>query len=302
MTDATTRSGILVGYDGSAHSVRALDWAMLEANRHNAPLVICAAVPQGAPDPRLYGDWVPDDEQLTAAEAHLDSARNRVADAMPDLPVICTTAVDQPARALVNSADRAEMVVVGSRGHGGLASMLVGSVSLYVATHAPCPVVVVPAHDESEPAQPRDLVVVGYDGSAQAEAAMEFAVTEAALRSAELEVVYSWRDPYLWPGYAAPHLVPIPQPEVLQQREKQARDLLVQAIEPWAAKYPDLQVAPSLTHELPAAFLVGRSASADLLVVGSHGHGAFAGMLLGSVSNAVTHAARCPVAVIRSRT
>jgi nucleotide-binding universal stress UspA family protein len=300
MPDATTRSGILVGYEGSAHSARALDWAMLEANRHNAPLVICTAVPQGAPDPRLYGDWLPDNQHLAAAEALLEEARNRIADAMPDLPVICTTAVDQPARALVDSADRAEMLVVGSRGHGGLASMLVGSVSLYVATHAPCPVVVVPAHDESEPAQPRDLVVVGYDGSAQAEAAVEFAVTEAALRSAELEVVYSWRDPYLWPGYAAPHLAP--SSEVLEQREKQARDLLLQAIEPWAAKYPELRLTPSFTHQPPAAYLVGKSASADLLVIGSHGHGAFTGMLLGSVSNAVTHAARCPVAVVRSRT
>jgi nucleotide-binding universal stress UspA family protein len=138
-----------------------------------------------------------------------------------------------------------------------------------------------------------------YDGSAQAEAALEFAVAEAALRGATLEVAYSWRDQYLWPGYAAPNVVSAS--EVLERREKQARDLLAQAIEPWAAKYPDLQVAPSFTHEPPAAFLVGASASADLLVVGSHGHGAFAGMLLGSVSNTVTHAARCPVAVVRSR-
>jgi nucleotide-binding universal stress UspA family protein len=297
MSATTTRSGILVGYDGSPHSARALEWAVLEARRHDAPLVLCTAVPQNAPDSRLYGNWVPEEKHLAAAEQLLRAAGDHVAETAADVPITCTTAMDQPARALVDRADRAEMVVVGSRGHGGLASMLLGSVSLYVAAHAPCPVVVVPARDASNPTHLRDIVVVGYDGSVQAEAAMAFAVTEAALRGAELEVIHSWHDPYALMGYpiaAAPGL--------FERREKQARDLVMQAIEPWAAKYPDLQVAPSFTHEPATAFLVRRSAFADLVVVGSHGHRPFTGMLLGSVSNAVAHAARCPVAIVRART
>jgi nucleotide-binding universal stress UspA family protein len=287
-SDVTTRSGILVGYDGSPHSERALDWAVLEARRHDAPLVLCLAVPQG-------------EKQAAAADEMLRVARDRVAETAPDVPVACLTVAEQPAPALVAQADRAEMVVVGSRGHGGVARMLLGSVSLYVSAHAPCPVVVVPARDESDESDitgARDLVVVvGYDGSAQAEAAMAFAVTEATLRGAELEVVHSWD-----PSSSALMGYPIAVgPQLSELREKQARDLVMQAIEPWAAKFPGLEVCPSFTHEPPAAFLVRRSATADLVVVGSHGHGAFAGMILGSVSNAVTHAARCPVAVVRAR-
>jgi nucleotide-binding universal stress UspA family protein len=296
MSDITTRSGILVGYDGSPHSARALDWAVLEARRHDAPLVLCTAVPPGPATARPRHSWIPDAKRMAAAEDLLNAARDRIAQAAADVPISCATPAKQPARALVDRADRAEMIVVGSRGHGSVASMLLGSVSLYVAAHAPCPVIIVPAHDQSDLAQPRNLVLVGYDGSAQAEAAMAFAMSEAKVRGAELEILYSWHDPHIPIGISA-----LPSPELIAGQESRARDLVRQAIEPWAAKYPDLEVAPSFTHEPAAASLVRQSATADLVVVGSHGHGAFAGMLLGSVSNAVAHAARCPVAVVRSR-
>jgi nucleotide-binding universal stress UspA family protein len=298
-SDIPTRSGILVGYDGSPHSARALDWAVLEARRHDAPLVLCLAVPPGTPDPSLHGAWVPEAKPLaTAADELLCATRDRVAETAPDVPITCITAVDQPARAIVSRADRAEMVVVGSRGHGGVASMLLGSVSLFVATHAPCPVVIVPVHDESDPSQLRNVVVVGYDGSAEAAAAMAFAVSEATLRGAELEIVYSWHDPHPYALMGYPMAV---GPELFELREKKERDLVMKAFEPWAAKYPDLRVTPSLTHEPAADFLIRKSAFADLVVVGSHGHRPFTGMLLGSVSNAVAHAGRCPVAIVRAR-
>src|SRR5215204_4575427 len=90
------------------------------------------------------------------------------------------------------------------------------------------------------------------------------APTRPGPRGAELEVVYSWHYPHIAAGFV------LPNQENLAEREGQVRDLIMQAIEPWAGKYPDLEVAPSFTHESPAAFLVDRSASADLLVVGSH--------------------------------
>jgi nucleotide-binding universal stress UspA family protein len=294
--DEATCAGILIGYDGSQHSARALDWAVLEARRHDAPLVVCMAVPQATPEARPYWiGWVPDEEVLAEAERVLYVAREQVAELAPDVPVTCETVQDVASRGLVARASRAEMIVVGSRGRGGVASMLLGSVSRYVAAHAPCPVVVVPAHDETVPAKPGNLVVVGYDGSTQAEAAMAVAVTESVLRGAELEVVHSWEDPYVAAGLA------LPSPVIMNQRERTARDLVLTAVERWADKYPELEITPSFTVAPAAHALVGRSRSADLVVVGSHGHGAFAGMLLGSVSNAVAHAAKCPVTVVRTR-
>jgi nucleotide-binding universal stress UspA family protein len=283
VTDDMSRSGILVGYDGSQHSTRALDWAVQEARRHDAPLVICTVVPDSTPDPRLYGTrWPPVPDLSAAAERLLGEAQAR-ATAAADISVVGASLLGAPGGSLVDRADRAEMVVVGSRGRGGVASMLLGSVSLYVAAHAPCPVVVVPAQDQSRPDTPCGLVVAGYDGSAPADAALAFAVTEAAVRGAEVSVFYSWQ-------------------QTTSSDEAQARDLLLRAVEPWAAKYPSLTISPTFTMEPPADFLVDQSGAADLLVVGSHGHDPFTGTLLGSVSHAAVHGARCPVAVVRATT
>jgi nucleotide-binding universal stress UspA family protein len=296
VTDNVLRSGILVGYDGSDHSIRALDWAALEARRHDAPLVVCTVVPDATPDPRLYGTrWAPNPDVKKAAQRLLDQARARVAGAAPDVPVACTALLESPARGLVKRADRAEMVVVGSRGRGGVASMLLGSVSLHVAAHAPCPVVVVPAHDQAPLDGARGLVVVGYDGAGPAEAALAFAATEAALRGATLTVVHAWQHPH------SVIELPVIDADRRQRDEERARDLVLQALEPWAAKYPDLEIKPAFTREPPAAHLISQSASADLLVVGSHGHDPFTGLLLGSVSHAAAQAARCPVAIVRWR-
>jgi nucleotide-binding universal stress UspA family protein len=297
VTDDMYQSGILVGYDGSRHSTRALDWAIQEARRHDVPLVICTVVPDSTPDPRLYGTrWPPVPDLSAAAEQLLAEAQARVTAAAPGVSVTGAALLGAPGRSLVNRADRAELVVVGSRGRGGVASMLLGSVSLYVAAHAPCPVVVVPAGDQSRPDAAGGRVVVGYDGSAPADAALAFAVAEAVVRGAELAVVQSAQQ------RRPPGGPPVFDSETMSGHDASARGLLLQAIEPWAAKHPNLTISPIFTTEPPAAFLVDQSATAELLVVGSHGNDPFTGTLLGSVSHAAVHAARCPVAVIRAHT
>jgi nucleotide-binding universal stress UspA family protein len=297
MIDDLARAGILVGYDGSQHSTRALDWAILEARRHDAPLIVCTAVPDGTADPLARGAHpIPRPDLGAAAQRLLAQARARSHETAPDLPVNCTTVSAAPAAGLIWRADGAAMVVVGSRGRSGVASMLLGSVSMYVSAHAPCPVIVVPALDESSPARLRGLVVVGYDGSPQADAALAFAVTEASLRGAELEVVHSSEH-----ADVAAEIYRAKR-EASRRRQQREYELLQQAIATWAEKHPDLQITPILTSEPTAPFLVDKSAVADLVVVGSHGHDPFTGMLLGSVSHAVLNAARCPVAVVRNPT
>ena len=75
--------------------------------------------------------------------------------------------------------------------------------------------------------------------------------------------------------------------------------MLTERLIGWREKYPDLRVAPIVVHDRPARALTERSGDAQLVVVGSRGHGGLAGMLLGSVSQALLHHAGCPVAVVR---
>jgi nucleotide-binding universal stress UspA family protein len=113
VVDEMSRSGILVGYDGSQHSTRALDWAVQEARCHDTQLVICTVVPDSTPDPRLYGTrWPPVPDLSAAAERLLDEAQARAAAAAPGVSVVSAALLGAPGSGLVNHAAGAEMVVV----------------------------------------------------------------------------------------------------------------------------------------------------------------------------------------------
>jgi nucleotide-binding universal stress UspA family protein len=135
-------------------------------------------------------------------------------------------------------------------------------------------------------------VVVGTDGSDLSGAAVAFGFEEAHLRGVGLTVVHAWRAPVamsdlLFNAYERLDL------EDLEHK------LLVEHLAPHEERHPDVAVRRVVAQGLPAAVLVHESTGADLLVVGSRGHGGFAGLLLGSVSDAAIHHATCPVAVVR---
>ena len=181
------------------------------------------------------------------------------------------------------------MIVVGSRGQGGLGQRLLGSVNTGLAHHAQCPVAVV--HDErpADQAVRQAPVLVGVDGSKASEQATAIAFDEASQRGVGLIAMHSWAD------YG---------PFELPDREWEAqleigREALAERLAGWQERYPDVVVDRRLVNGEPAVNLVAASESAQLTVVGSHGRGGFAGMLLGSVSSAVVQAARTPVIVAR---
>jgi nucleotide-binding universal stress UspA family protein len=174
--------------------------------------------------------------------------------------------------------------VVGERGLGGVARLVVGSVSVGVSGHALCPVVVV----RGAPAR-EGPVVVGVDGTGAAEAAVGFAYEEAALRRAPLLAVHAWRD-----GPAEP--APVPDRAAVEER---GRAVLAERLAGWGAKYPDVEVVRLVAREAAADLLVEQSAGAALVVVGSRGRGALTGLVLGSVGHALLHRSGCPVAVLR---
>jgi nucleotide-binding universal stress UspA family protein len=141
--------GIVVGVDGSDHSHHALSWAMRQAASHHVPLTVLAVRPDPVrPATGIY--WgvhaYPEDRHnpevaQKAIEKIVEQARNEIGGTPPQVTVNVITG--DPAEELINASHDADMVVVGSRGSGGFASLLMGSVSNKVTHHAACPVVVI---------------------------------------------------------------------------------------------------------------------------------------------------------------
>jgi nucleotide-binding universal stress UspA family protein len=154
--------GILVGVDGSDHSRRALEWAMREAAHHDVPLTVMTVHPGPVrPATQIYWDIpnLPEDshnlEHIRAAvEQFTDKVANELGEAAPEITVDVTRG--DPAHELVNASHDCDMIVVGSRGSGAWAQLLLGSVSSKVTHHAACPVVVIPASGETRLPRPAE--------------------------------------------------------------------------------------------------------------------------------------------------
>ncbi|HZE29916.1 MAG TPA: universal stress protein [Actinoallomurus sp.] len=283
---------IVVGADGSDHGLRAVEWATEEAARRKLPLrILYAEAPwlyDMPVDPRLVAvrKWL-----LAGDEELLDQAVARARERAPDVLVEAESVPGPASQVLLEKAKDAAMVVLGSRGAGTVAGLLLGSTALQVVTHSPVPAVVV---RDLEPAVRRE-VAVGVDGSEAVGSAIGFAFEEASLRNARLRVVHVWTHPAsAGPGTMQPLVY---DPQIVGEEEHRA---LEESLAVWREKYPDVEVVPEVVQGHPARILGGVSARADLLVVGTRGRGGFSGLLLGSVSHALLHYAHCPVAVVPS--
>ncbi len=195
----------------------------------------------------------------------------------------------RPCLTLVDLSEEAYMVVVGCRGQDALERTLLGSVTTGLIHHAHCPVAVI--HEEAPilPGPSRLPVLVGIDGSRASELATAIAFDEASFRGVDLLAIHAWTD-------SDTSGVLSREWSVMQSR---AAEILAERLAGWQERYPDVTVHRRLVFDRPARHLLKESESAQLVVVGSHGRGGFAGMLLGSVGAAVAHAARIPVIVAR---
>jgi nucleotide-binding universal stress UspA family protein len=215
--------------DGSEESLRAVEWAALAAHRHGAPLRIVSAP---AMPPRMRArNAIPLTvaDQLAGESAQaLRAAVTRAEEVSARLLIDAGLVEAPPALAVTASGAGALMLVVGARGAGGFAQLLLGSVSRYAALHATCPVVVV---REETHAVHRE-VVVGLHDPQDATAALAFAFDEAALRGAALVAVHSWNT------LAAPVWRPADAERLAAETDRN----LAEALEPWRAKYPGVPV------------------------------------------------------------
>jgi nucleotide-binding universal stress UspA family protein len=270
--------GVIAGYDGSASSDEALRWAAREAWTRGTILTICLAWPPG--ELALPGDSGVLDRARQRGEEILARGARSIGSVLDPGDVRTILAEGPPARILCERSGSAEMVVVGSHGHGGLSGSLLGSVSWQVASHGRGRIVVVrgqwrPVNQSPGP------VVVGVDGSPGSQAALAFAAEEAALRDVPLVAVCALADAPGVLGGAA------------QMEEGFSRLMTLREKE-----HPEVTVLRQVSFGPPRTALLNAAAGAQMLVVGARGLGGLDGMSLGSVAATLLHHSPCPVGVV----
>jgi nucleotide-binding universal stress UspA family protein len=280
---------VVVGVDGSDSALRAVRWAADEAARRRAPLRLVTAfgwtddLTVGLPGlGTRYRDILLDQSRRGLATA-VATAR----EGWPELEISDELRIGYPIGTLAAEARKAQLLVVGDRGLNRVEGVLLGSVGVAMAAHSACPAVIVRGAEPIDSTRP---IVVGVDSGPVSEAAVAFAFQAAADRSTSLIAVHTWWDSFLDQS-----------PAVLFRDEDQAyeQEQLAQRLAGWSEKYPQVQVTPVVTRDRAVHQLLERSREAQLVVVGSRGHGELAGLVLGSVSNALVHNADCPVAIVR---
>jgi nucleotide-binding universal stress UspA family protein len=274
---------VVVGIDGSEAALVALDWAAAQAAASGWPLRLVNAYEKATLVPVMVAKTAHEaaDEILREAQAHL------VARGHGDLDVSMIARHGFARRVLLHEAAGARALVVGREGAGRLTELVLGSTSLACATHARVPVVVVPS--TWRPEEPgRRAIVVGVDGSARGQAAIEFAFVTASRWKARLVAVVGVR----------PHAGPVASHPVDPPDRSKAAGMLADRLSGWRTKFPDVEVTEVIASGHPADVLAEHAEGADLVVIGGRGHGVVTGTLLGSVARTILHHVDRPIAVV----
>ncbi|MEU7038503.1 universal stress protein [Streptomyces sp. NPDC046237] len=283
---------IVAGVDGSTESLAAADWAAREASHRGLALRLVHA-----------WRWQPLDLPLTQDPAHQErmaaevvrEAESAIASRFPGLALSAEVLPDTPVAALLSTEERAEMLVIGSRGHGAVAGFLLGSYGQQIIAGATGPVVAVRAHGDEEPDPEGGEIVVGQLGGPEDSApALGFAFATAAARGASVRAVRAWSLPSLY-TYSPGSMALADEAGGLVPYEQKA---LREALAPWRERYPDVRVTEQVEIGSAGQVLLTSSGGARLLVVGRRARRGAIGPRIGSVAHAALHLAPCPVAVV----
>jgi nucleotide-binding universal stress UspA family protein len=296
MVDTAARHSILVGVDGSSSALHAVRWAAGEGARRRSPVHLfhaCVLPPLG-PHATSVAMAAVTESLIEQGHYWLRQAKKQAPAAAPGIEVHTDLRVGGAAGELIDESAHARLVVLGSRGLGGFKGMLAGSVSVGVAAHGHCPVVVVRGRMPDDPPPQTGPVVVGVDGSEVSAAAVEFAFEEAGLRGVPLVAVHTWVDVSVGETWSV-----LPFDIDWQEVAEDERRLLAERMAGWREKYPDVEVRQQVIRDRPVRGLLAQAEGAQLIVVGSRGRGGLVGMGLGSTSQALLHHSVCPVAVVR---
>ncbi|MFJ9734735.1 universal stress protein [Streptomyces sp. NPDC101171] len=285
---------ITVGVDGSAESRAAAQWAAREARLRGLPVKL-VQVWQPVPEPMAEAPLLGADTHQHWTERILLEAADGLRSAHPGLEVSTEQLTGQPAELLAAAAGEAELLVLGSRGLGGLGGFLVGSVGQSVVAHSERPVVLVRSGEYGAGAagDPAGPVVLGLDLKAPDAAPIEFAFQAAERGSVPLRVVHAWNPPSYYYAYGMAM-----DPEVTTTVAHSHAAALDEALRPWRQKHPGVEVVPESRWISPALLLVEASRDASLVVVGRRVRRSPVGAHIGTVAHAVLHHAAAPVAVV----
>jgi nucleotide-binding universal stress UspA family protein len=283
---------ITAGVDGTEESLAALDWAAREAVRRALPLRVLQAwrfqpyEAIDAADPDTQAGWVRD---------ALDEVVRGVTARHPNLDVVTDVVSGEPVETLVAAAAEAEMLVLGSRGHGPVVGFLLGSVGRQVIAGTARPVVLVRAGDQPSAEAAGREIVVGQQGEPQDSAdALRFAFETAAARGAGVRAVRAWTLPPVF-AYSPGSMALLDEAGGLEPFEKKS---LSAALQPWRERFPDVPVVEHVEIGSAGQVLLSVAARAQLMVVGRRAHRTAVGARIGSVAHGVLHHAPCPVAVV----
>jgi len=271
---------VVVGVDGTPATEVALHWAITETARRFLPLVVVhagdvstyPAVGGGSVLERTRG------QQVAADAVAVVQAMNR------DIRVSSVVIPGNPGDVLASWSTDASMIVLGSHRRGAISTAVHGSVSATVAARAQCPVVVVPV----EPGR-RAPVVVGVDGSLAAKAAVEFAFDHAARQGSWVHAIHTW------------HRAVLPGAGDLPTQRAAHLKVVTDTLTGMRDRYPKVPVRVVRMIGRPDEILAEESMEAQLLVVGTRGHGFASGLLLGSVSQSLIRSASCPLAIVPAK-
>ncbi|RSM80886.1 universal stress protein [Kibdelosporangium aridum] len=297
MEEQVRVGAVVAGFDGSDESVRAVRWAAAEAELRNRPLLIVEALRPQVWAPIGYGVYpaavadIRDERFIGQARQRLDAMAVECRRTIPALEVMTQLQQDEPVTALTTIVEdvEAELVAIGSSGHSALPRILLGSTAAELARAVRRPLIVVRgAPDADAP------VVVGVDESQASQRALKFAFEYAELHRCPVFAVHAWSDQPL------DVFEPVERWEHDEAGEQAAAaEFSAKYLDPWRERHPQVAARLTTVVDRSARALLELAESAQLLVVGSHGHGVVRRVLLGSVSHAALYHASCPVAVLR---
>ncbi|GGM89478.1 universal stress protein [Thermopolyspora flexuosa] len=270
-------SGVVVGYDGSEFAVRALEWALDEAELRGLPLTVCHAwqPPRGA-DVGTVAAMRRAAERVVRQGAEWARARG--------LPVDIDLYQGAAADRLVELSATADLVVVGSCRPDASRGVTIGAVRRVVAGRARCPVIMV---RDTGPARRSGPIAVGVNGNGDIDVVLAFACQEAMARRLPLVVVHAWQ-------HQACHVravMPLEPAAVRAHAEERMTRVLV----PWRLRYPNLLIEVSAAEGPARQELLEAALDATLLVVGAPES------RCGSMTVFMLDHAPCPVAIVRTQ-
>jgi nucleotide-binding universal stress UspA family protein len=284
--NASAPRRIVVGVDSSDNAARAATWAAGEAAERALRLHLVHALNEPPSLVPLLDGPGYDKAQRATGQALLDRLSNRLREQYPDLAVETEISTLDPVETLVGLGNQAQFVVTGTRGHGGFAGLLLGSVSLKVAAHARCPTIVVRGGNTSEPL---DEIVLGVEPG-QAEAPIRFAFDTAAEVGATVSVVRAWAPSAAYAGYYAADAV-----EGRAETEAAEATELIKAVR---EDYPRVEVSTHVMLGNPVSALITAALNSRLLVIGAHRHRGPLSVGAGYVVQGLLSHSPTPVAVV----